>query len=147
MDEKMTATISTIRVEIESVIKGPYLPMIVTTEGKKYYVAESVEKAGEAARRYWSDMMNNAPDEFIETVGADNVITLAKGEPADLGIGRLGEVESLADFLNLVEMFTMYTWASPPRHWWCFIANPSPALVEKLGFEYTPKQWRGYIIK
>lgn len=54
-----------------------YLPVITTAEGVDFYIAESSESAGEAAKKYWEDMINNDKEEFITLMGHSRMVEWA----------------------------------------------------------------------
>jgi hypothetical protein len=85
--------------KVESIEMGSYLPMLVMeVGGEEYYVAETHEKAGEAARQYWKEMAENDPKEFIVIVGEENLVAWGLGQLAGPGSTA---VQSLEEWLDL----------------------------------------------
>jgi hypothetical protein len=90
--------------EVEQVVTGGYLPMLVC--GKtEFYIAESVEAAGEAARTYWRDMAKQDRREFACIIGEERLVKWALGESDEFGIS------SLDDFLDRVADVPEEQWA------------------------------------
>ncbi len=85
---------------------GGYLPMVKTDQGE-YYLAESSEKAGEAAVDYWYDMANNDPKEFACIIGEERLVQWLTGSYDKFGINSIedfySEVESVPE-----EQFASY---------------------------------------
>lgn len=73
------------------------LPM-VRCGREEYYLAESSEKAGEAARERWADMAENDPREFEAMVGAETLVKWCLGQYAGPGSTQ---VKSLQEWLDL----------------------------------------------
>lgn len=74
------------------------LPLIKTTDGKEFYIAESSEDAGEKTREYWEDLAHDDPEEFASIVGAKNLIQWGLGNYAGPGYTQ---VTSLTEWLDL----------------------------------------------
>lgn len=74
---------------------------------REWYVAESREVAGEAAREYWADMAANDPTEFACIVGEETLIQWGMGHYAGPGSTS---VKSLGDWLDL--------WLDTPEEQW-----------------------------
>ena len=83
-----------------------YLPY-VDTDGGEYVVAESRERAGEAARDYWADMAVNDPEELVCIVGQKTLVAWALGQWAGPGSTQ---VKSLSEWLDL--------WLDTPEENW-----------------------------
>lgn len=99
----------------------------------EFYVAESTEKAGEAARRYWVDMAENDRGEFACIVGAENLVAWALGESAGPGSTH---VHSLEEWFDLCATVPEEQWASYDGTE-LDVDEVSEALAEKLGFVPT----------
>lgn len=76
------------------------LQHITTEDGQEFYIFESSEAAGEAAREYWEDMADNDKEEFTCLVGSENLIEWALGNAAGPGYSK---VNSLEDWFELWE--------------------------------------------
>ena len=74
------------------------LPMVETDDGKEFYLAESSEKAGEEARKYWKDMAENDPKEFTCMIGEETLVSWGLGRYASPGSTQ---VKSLEEWLDL----------------------------------------------
>jgi hypothetical protein len=84
--------------DVDDININTYLPM-VSTDGKEYYLANSSGDAGEIAREYWQNMIDNNPEEFSSIIGVDVMAKWARGISAGPGNVR---VRSLSDWLDLV---------------------------------------------
>jgi len=62
----------------------------IETEDGDYYIYHHYDDACRETRAYWEDMANHSPDEFVELVGKENLISWALGQCA-LGVHSLGE--------------------------------------------------------
>jgi len=96
----IVAYIDNERVVFDSDLDNFYaeIHMIETDGGRAFYIAESSEDAGEAAKDYWEDMANNDPDEFTCLVGAETLIQWGLGNYAGPGYTQ---VKSLEEWLEL----------------------------------------------
>lgn len=69
--------------------------LLITTEnGKEYHLFESHEQAGEAAREYWEELVQDDPKEFICIVGEDSIIRWGLNQlaaPGSVGANSLNE--------------------------------------------------------
>ena len=74
------------------------LEYITTEDGKQYYIFESRDQAGEAAREYWENLANNDSQEFACMVGEETLIQWALGRYAGPGSEQ---VCSLQEWLDL----------------------------------------------
>jgi hypothetical protein len=105
------------------------LPVIETEEGEEFYLAESTEKAGEAAREYWENMAQDDPREFTCMVGEETLIAWGLGQSAGPGSTW---VNSLEDWLDL--------WLdTPEEHFASYDSNEREVercgkLADELGF-------------
>lgn len=84
--------------EVSRVFDGGYLPSIDLDDGTEWYVAESSEAAGKAARERWGDLVRDDPKEFSCLVGEETLISWALGQYAGPGITQ---VRSLEEWLDL----------------------------------------------
>ena len=114
---------------VENVHEHGYLPMLECDDGTEWYVAESTEAAGEAAREYWKDMAENDPKEFACMVGEQTLVSWALGQSAGPGSTQ---VTSLEEWLDL--------WLDTPEEQWASYDSEehevtrSGKIVEELGF-------------
>lgn len=81
--------------DVTRIVTGSYLP-IVEIGRRDYYVAEDEERAGVAAARYWRDMAEGDPREFVAIIGEDRLVGWAIGQSDIFGIS------GLEDFLERV---------------------------------------------
>jgi len=72
--------------------------LITTKDGREFYIFESSEAAGEAAREYWEDMAHNDPKEFTCMVGEETLVQWGLGNWAGPGSTA---VQSLQEWLDL----------------------------------------------
>lgn len=79
---------------------------IETDEGD-FIVFEDSDAAGEAAREYWVELLENDPEEFRTIVGDENLINWALGRYAGPGAQK---TESLEAWLDL--------WLNNPEEQW-----------------------------
>jgi hypothetical protein len=93
----MNITIDEEKMEDVEVNTGSYLPMI-TIGSRDYYLAESTEMAGEAARQYWKELVENDPKEFTCMVGEETLCAWALGNYGGPGSTQ---VQSLEEWLDL----------------------------------------------
>ena len=119
--------------EVESVHTGGYLPMIETDDGHEYYVAESHEEAGIAARKYWKEMAESDPKEFAYMVGENTLVSWGMNQYAGPGTTQ---VKSLEEWLDL--------WLDTPEEEFAGYdgeendaTNASDDLIDELGFTPT----------
>ena len=115
-------------------IDGAAGAIIETRENGRYgamiHVFKSEEEAGEHAREYWRDYIEQDAAEAVSLLGAENLIQWALGKPA--GPGSL-KVNSLEEWLDLYK-------EDPSEH---FEEGPfdieaiGENIVEKLGFRPT----------
>ena len=130
----MYITIDGEKLEVSKVYHTGYLPML-ETDGGEFYIAESSEEAGAAAREYWKDLAENDPEEFACIVGSETLIAWGLGRSD--GPGAIG-VRSLDEWLNL--------WLDTPAEQWASydgqeiedVRGPSYALLEELEWDYEP---------
>jgi len=60
---------------IVSAIKfSDYLPLLVFEDGEEYFIAQDPDMAGKAASRYWEDLAENHPDEFVAHLESNTVV-------------------------------------------------------------------------
>jgi len=117
-----------------------YLAMVTLEENDhEYYLAENSEVAGEAARKYWEDIINDSPAQFAAIVGEKVLIAWALGQSAGPGSEA---TNSLNDWLDLTASY-------PAEHWAGYdgaeceaeaVDEPDPDnrdLVSELGFPPT----------
>jgi hypothetical protein len=83
---------------VSKVYNHGYLPMIETEEGEDFYLSESSEKAGEAARQYWEELAQNDPKEFACLVGEETLVKWGMRHYAGPGSTQ---VRSLEEWLDL----------------------------------------------
>lgn len=91
---------------IRRIDKNGYLPEVETDSGD-FLLAESSESAGEKAREYWADMVENDPQEFTCMVGEETLLKWALGQFAGPGSTQ---VQSLEEWLDL--------WLDTPEEQW-----------------------------
>lgn len=119
-------------VEVDRVRKGGYLPLI--EEGRaEYYLAEDHDEAGKAARKYWKDLAENDPEEFVTLVGKETLVKWAMGQRAGPGSTQ---VRNLEEWLDL--------WLDTPEEEFagydgeeCDVTDADEELIEELGFTPT----------
>ena len=98
--------------------------------GTTIYIFEDEEEAGNYAREYWREMIEQDPDEAVHILGSDTLIQWALGRSAGPGSSK---VSSLNEWLDLYK-------SAPEEH---FESGPydieaiGENLVEKLGFHPT----------
>lgn len=86
---------------------GEFVYEISVGPEMRYTIAESSEKAGEAAKSYWKWLAENDHAEFVELVGSDTLSKWAVGLPAGPGSTK---VTSFEEWLDL--------WLDiPEEHW------------------------------
>lgn len=101
----------------------------ITAGRLSFYVAESSEEAGKAAREYWQDMADNDPREFACLVGEETLIQWGMGHSAGPGSTH---VNNLGEWLDL--------WLdTPEEHWASYDGTEqdirlSRQLAEEVGF-------------
>jgi hypothetical protein len=76
------------------------IPMIETEDGREFYIAESSEEAGDAAREYWEDMAHNDPREFTCMVGEETLIQWGLGNYAGPGYTQVSSLNEWLDLWN-----------------------------------------------
>ena len=74
------------------------LQLIITENGEEYYLVESREEAGEAAREYWEDLAQDDPKEFACLLGTETLIQWGLGNYAGPGSTQ---AQSLSEWLDL----------------------------------------------
>lgn len=70
----------------------------IETDDGDFAIFKSNEDAGEKAREYWQDMVENDKDEFVAIVGTDALVSWALGQ--NYAVGSVG-VSSLDEWLDL----------------------------------------------
>ena len=117
------------KLEVTKVYNGGYLPMI-DIGNMDFYVAESHEAAGEAARRYWEELAQDDPREFTCVVGEETLVQWRLGQWAGPGYTK---VTNLNEWLDL--------WLDTPEEEFGSYDNTeldvegcSKSLEEELGF-------------
>jgi hypothetical protein len=128
----MNITIDNEKMEDVEVNTGSYLPMI-TFDNRDYYVAESTEAAGEAARQYWKELAESDPKEFACMVGEETLVNWALGQYAG---PSSTQVKSLDEWLDL--------WLDTPEEEFAGydgeeveVNDADNELIEELGFTPT----------
>ena len=123
--------------EVTGVHTRGYLPQIETDDGHEYYIAESAEDAGIAAREDWEDMANDDPTELAGIIGDKVLIAWGLGQWA--GPGSV-QTFSLSDWLDL--------WLDIPEEQWgeeMEARGPSCALLEAIDLDYDREvRWVAY---
>ena len=64
---------------------------------REFYLFESTETAGQAAREYWDDMAHNGRREFVAVVGKDCLVSWALGEYAGPGSSYVSSLDAWLD--------------------------------------------------
>lgn len=83
--------------EIDDIYNFGYLP-IVKCGNMEFYVAEDTEAAGEKAKEYWQDMIDNDPKEFTCIIGEERLLQWALGRSDGYGISSAQEfLDKVAD--------------------------------------------------
>lgn len=136
----MSITFDNEAVEVLEVNRYSYLPQIELEDDREFYVAESHESAGAAAREYWEDMANDDPQELACIVGEKNLVAWALGQSA--GPGSIG-VNSLSEWLDLYLDAPAEQWAGYDGNEY-EVESASQALVDELGFDTEPTEWVVY---
>ncbi len=128
----MNITIDGEKMEVDSVQNYGYLPLVEIGK-RKYYLAESSETAGEAARKYWEEMAENDPKEFACMVGEETLVQWGMNKYAGPGSTQ---VRSLNEWLDL--------WLDTPEEEFagydgteCEVTEADDELTEELGFTPT----------
>jgi hypothetical protein len=98
--------------------------------GTEIHLFKDEEQAGEYAREYWKDFIEDDHHSAIEILGAENLIAWALGKPA--GPGTI-KVRSLNEWLDLYRRDPSEHFASGPFE----IEAIGENIVEKLGFRPT----------
>ena len=89
--------------EVNSIKSWGYGIDIETDQGD-YKIFDTREEAGEQAKEYWRDMMENDPSEFTCIVGEENLIKWALGQSAGPGTSKVNSVQEWLDlWLDLPE--------------------------------------------
>ena len=105
--------------------------IIETRENGRYgamiHVFKSEEEAGEHAREYWRDYIEQDAAEAVSLLGAENLIQWALGKPA--GPGSL-KVNSLEEWLDLYKEDPCEHFEEGPFE----IEAIGENIIEKLGF-------------
>ena len=119
------------QVEVYKVRTYGYLP-ILDCGRPEFYVAQSTEAAGRAARTYWQEMADNDPKELTCLVGEETLVNWALGLSA--GPGSVA-VNSLDEWLDL--------WLDTPEEQWASydgaerqVTGMSRALADELGWTW-----------
>lgn len=123
----MTITINGTEYEVRRVNTGGYLPNVELEDGTDWYVAESSETAGQAARKYWQDMKDDDPKEFRCIIGDERLIQWACGESDSFGISGFD------DFLDAVERVPEEEFATYDGHEQ-EVTAADENMVDELGF-------------
>lgn len=121
------------KLEVEKVFNGGYLPIIEASDGCEYYLAESTESAGEAARKHWEDMAENDPKEFACMVGEETLVKWGMKQWAGPGSTQ---VKSMDEWLDLwidtpEEEFASYDGEEREA------SEADDELIKELGFTPT----------
>ena len=130
-EELRTITIDGEACEVNEVHEytGTTTPLLELDDGTEWYVAESNETAGEAAREYWEAMAQDDPEEFASIVGEKTLVAWALGQYAGPGSTQ---VQSLDEWLDLWLDTPEEHFASYDGNMWDAVL--SEALVDELGF-------------
>ncbi len=71
---------------------------------REWYVFQDQEAAGEAAKKYYQELAENDPHEFVYLVGNDTLISWAFGNPAGPGSTKVKSIDEWFDlWLNIPE--------------------------------------------
>jgi hypothetical protein len=95
--------------EVTSVHEYGYLHMLELDDGTEWYIARNHGHAGEAARQYWEDMIDNDPEEFRCIVGEEALLAWCLGQSHAVGSVPCS---SLDEWLDLTESVPEEQWAS-----------------------------------
>jgi hypothetical protein len=105
--------------------------IIETRENGRYgasiHVFKSEEEAGEYAREYWREQIEDDADEAVHLLGAENLIQWALGKPAGPGSRK---VNSLEEWLDLYKEDPSEHFEDGPFE----IEAIGENIIEKLGF-------------
>ena len=129
-----------IRSEVDEIFEYGYLPQLDTNQGQ-YIVAESREKAGQAARFYWKELAESDPAEFTCLVGEKNLVAWALGQSAGPGSTAVNSLEEWLD-LHLdcpEEEFASYDGAE------CNIDAVTQDIAEDLGWHVEIEDGEGFL--
>ena len=117
---------------IDKVFDGGYLP-IIDDGNTDWYVAETEEDAGDAAKKYWMELAETDPAEFACLVGNDTLVRWGMNQPAGPGSVKVCNLE---EWLELVA-------EHPEEEFGSYDGNEiqvravSESLQEDLGFVPT----------
>ena len=117
---------------VDEVVNYGSLPEI-RTETLEFVVAESRERAGEAAREYWEKLAQDEPKEFTCIIGEKALVAWGLGQ--NYAPGCVG-VNSLSEWLDL--------WLDNPEDYWgtwdgteLAVDDMAEDIVDELGFTPT----------
>lgn len=129
VEEAMIAVIDGDKYEDLKVKEDGPLPMIMAGN-KEWYVAQDEAAAGDAAKEYWRDIMENDPEWFRGMMGDDVLVSWSMGQPA--GPGSL-QARNASEWLEM--------WKDNPAEQWASVdgnqtdIEVSERLREELGWD------------
>jgi len=110
---------------------------MLTNGSRDFYLFESIEDAGEQARKYWEDMAQDDAEEFACVVGTDTLVQWGLGQSAGPGSTA---VNSLDEWLDL--------WLiTPEEHWASYDGVEIDVTLPMLGdmYEDCPLQLKDLV--
>ena len=108
MNEGLFITIEGGEYQVVKITEYNYLPMVELEDSTQWYIAADSEEAGKATRRYWEDLAQNDPEEFVAIVGTKTLMAWALGQYAGPG---LEQTDSLEAWLDLTAEYPEEQWA------------------------------------
>ena len=127
----MKATIDGTEVTIVEVGSNGYLPTI-RTEAQEYVCAIDGQAAGEQARQYWLDMLNNETQEFLDMMGPNIVAAWLQNRITAAPFVPYGSI-GFGDWLDSVNTFPSGTWSGTGED--VEAETDDDDLLEQLGFD------------
>ena len=127
-------------VDVVNIYTGGHLPT-VDLGGEEYIIATDAEEAGEAAMKYWWDMIENDPSEFECMVGREALIAWC--------LKRSYAVGSVA--VNSLEAWVQLSAEYPEEQWAGYDGKQiddmqiSVGLANELGFVLDDVEGDGYV--
>ena len=97
MNKGLFITIEGGEYQVVKITEYSYLPMVELEDSTQWYIAADSEEAGKATRRYWEDLAQNDPEEFVAIVGTKTLMAWALGQYAGPGLEQTDSLESWLD--------------------------------------------------